>query len=233
MKINKLELHRLYMEQVNRIVEECDWVTSIKSGDIVNIIANILEKNPYLFINDDTVNSFDATLKGILDDTLYPKKDRVYKMKEDGTFTVEEEVLTNPYAPLSAKYDIEDDVHTREKWQECISGYFSQDKTIFDNNEIIFDEEIIALAKGFMVGPLGAQRGKAIMAGTKNFSTFDKLKETITELAQERDMFLYMIFKQEVIDMTDVDPFTISKEEREKLPKKISYIWRGYLFDRK
>lgn len=48
MKIKKQELFDLYMKEVNDIAEECDWVTHIGPEEIVNIIANILEKNPYL-----------------------------------------------------------------------------------------------------------------------------------------------------------------------------------------
>ena len=48
MQIKKLELYKLYMEEVSYIAEECDWVTHIGPEEIVNIIANILEKNPHL-----------------------------------------------------------------------------------------------------------------------------------------------------------------------------------------
>ena len=51
MQINKEELFKLYMEKVNQIAEDCDWVTSFGPEEIVNMIANILENNPQL-IND-------------------------------------------------------------------------------------------------------------------------------------------------------------------------------------
>ena len=51
MEINKEELFKLYMEKVNQIAEDCDWVTSFGPEEIVNMIANILENNPQL-IND-------------------------------------------------------------------------------------------------------------------------------------------------------------------------------------
>ena len=51
MKINREELYNLYMTQVEHIVEECDWVTSIGPEELVNIVAHILELNPDLIQN--------------------------------------------------------------------------------------------------------------------------------------------------------------------------------------
>ncbi len=48
MEINREELFKLYMEKVNRIAEDCDWVTSFGPEEIVNMIATILENNPHL-----------------------------------------------------------------------------------------------------------------------------------------------------------------------------------------
>jgi hypothetical protein len=48
MKINKEELYKLYMERVDDICEECDWVTHFGPEDIVRIISNIIENNPNL-----------------------------------------------------------------------------------------------------------------------------------------------------------------------------------------
>ncbi len=42
------------MEKVNRIADECDWVTSFGPEEIVNMIANILENNPQLITDDDS-----------------------------------------------------------------------------------------------------------------------------------------------------------------------------------
>ena len=100
-------------------------------------------------------------------------------------------------------------------------------------SNLIFDEEIISLATGFMVGPIGARRGKAISAGTMRFDSLDELKQEIKKLIQEKEMFLYMVTSQETITDTKVsDLFVISDEEREKLPKKTSYIFRGEFLDK-
>ena len=48
-KINKEKLYNLYMEKVDRICEECDWVTGFGPKEIVEMISNIIENNPDLF----------------------------------------------------------------------------------------------------------------------------------------------------------------------------------------
>lgn len=52
MQINREELFKLYMEKVNRIAEDCDWVTNFGPEEIVDMIANILENNPQLIKNN-------------------------------------------------------------------------------------------------------------------------------------------------------------------------------------
>jgi hypothetical protein len=56
MKINKDELYKLYMEKVNQIAEDCDWITSFGPEEIVNMIANILENNPQLIDNGPSIS---------------------------------------------------------------------------------------------------------------------------------------------------------------------------------
>jgi hypothetical protein len=184
--------------------------------------------------DEEIVAQFQEMLKKALEDNLHPEYDKILKMNKDGTITTTFEKKADRYAPLTdPEFKLPSDTFSREEWQELMVGHFSTEfQSKFGSSEIIFDDEIIALAKGFMHGPVGAQRGKAIMAETKNFDSFEELKETIIKLAQEKDMFLYMTFKQETVDMTALDAFALSDEEREKLPKKMKYIWRGYFFDK-
>jgi len=46
--IDKDRLYKLYMDHVDYICDECDWVSSFTPKDIVNVISNILEQNPKL-----------------------------------------------------------------------------------------------------------------------------------------------------------------------------------------
>ena len=51
MEIDKIELHRLYMEWVNKVADEFDWKTHFGPEEIVYAIAHILETNPQLIKN--------------------------------------------------------------------------------------------------------------------------------------------------------------------------------------
>jgi hypothetical protein len=53
MKINKEELYKLYMKEVEAICEVCDWKTSFSAEECVNIVAYLLEENPELITNDN------------------------------------------------------------------------------------------------------------------------------------------------------------------------------------
>ena len=46
MKIDREELFRLYMLQVNEICDTCDWKNSFGPEEIVSMIACIIENNP-------------------------------------------------------------------------------------------------------------------------------------------------------------------------------------------
>jgi hypothetical protein len=184
--------------------------------------------------DEEVVAQFQELLKKALEDNLHPEYDKILTINKDGTITAQFEKKADRYAPLTdPEFKIPSETYTREEWQERMAGHFSTEFQLkFGNSEMIFDDEIIALAKGFMHGPVGAQRGKAIAAETKKFDSFEELKESITKLAQEKDMFLYMTFKQETVNLTSLDAFALSDEEREKLPRKTSYLWRGYCFEK-
>jgi hypothetical protein len=51
MTIDKRELYKLYMQWVEKVTEEHEWKTQFGPREIVNAIADIIEKNPQL-IND-------------------------------------------------------------------------------------------------------------------------------------------------------------------------------------
>jgi hypothetical protein len=48
LKINREELQSLYMKEVDKICEACDWKTKFEPKEIIAIIANILETNSHL-----------------------------------------------------------------------------------------------------------------------------------------------------------------------------------------
>jgi hypothetical protein len=52
-KINRENLYKLYMEEVDHICEECDWVSSFTPKDIIAIISSIIESHPNLISKDN------------------------------------------------------------------------------------------------------------------------------------------------------------------------------------
>jgi len=55
MKINRKKLYKLYMQWVNQVSEDIDWKTSFSPEEIVNAIANIIERNPKLIKNESKI----------------------------------------------------------------------------------------------------------------------------------------------------------------------------------
>jgi hypothetical protein len=47
-KVDKEKLYNLYIEKVNRICDQCEWVTNFGPEEIVDMICNIIENNPDL-----------------------------------------------------------------------------------------------------------------------------------------------------------------------------------------
>jgi len=45
-EIDREKLYTLYMEEVEKICDKCDWVSSFTPKDIIGIISNIIESNP-------------------------------------------------------------------------------------------------------------------------------------------------------------------------------------------
>jgi hypothetical protein len=52
-KIDREKLYNLYMDEVDRICDDCDWVSTITPRDIIGIISRIIEFNPNLISKDN------------------------------------------------------------------------------------------------------------------------------------------------------------------------------------
>ncbi len=46
LKVNRHKLFKLYMKEVDKIAEECDWVTHFTPEMIVGIISDIINNHP-------------------------------------------------------------------------------------------------------------------------------------------------------------------------------------------
>lgn len=111
------------MEKVNRIAEDCDWVTSFGPKEIVGMISDILENNPNLtqttpYISDDFQIGPDGAFeyqeavrmeeianeqfKNVGDEGLFPNhtdKD----IWVNGFVSAFEWIMANYYAPIKKK----------------------------------------------------------------------------------------------------------------------------------
>jgi hypothetical protein len=80
MIIDKVELHRLYMEWVNQVAEDCDWKTHFGTEEIVHAIVHILETNPQIRKTGRKPENLDAVYQEVwmdgYDEGLY---DGLYK----------------------------------------------------------------------------------------------------------------------------------------------------------
>jgi hypothetical protein len=105
---------------------------------------------------------------------------------------------------------------TKEQWLEAIEKQKVQYKKTYEelkkycdgnpDNEfainpkepnIILDDFIISLAKGFMVGPVGLFRNKVVGAGTQVFDNKEEMHIFLNVQCKTQDMVLYMTFEQD------------------------------------
>jgi len=52
MKIDRKKLFELYMAKVNQVADDLDWKTNFGPEEIVDMIAEIIEKNPKIIETD-------------------------------------------------------------------------------------------------------------------------------------------------------------------------------------
>jgi len=55
--VKREELYDIYMKQVDEICEILDWKTQFGPREIVNIIANIIEKESSVTVNNDLIEA--------------------------------------------------------------------------------------------------------------------------------------------------------------------------------
>lgn len=63
--------------------------------------------------------------------------------------------------------------------------------------EFVLDEEIISMASGFMVGPVGLYNGRAVAAETHRYDNLAEMQIFLKGQAKNQDMVLYMTFKKD------------------------------------
>jgi hypothetical protein len=51
-KIDRDKLYERYMNMINAMADECDWMTNISPMTLINLVADIIENEPHI-INED------------------------------------------------------------------------------------------------------------------------------------------------------------------------------------
>ena len=121
------------------------------------------------------------------------------------------------------------EVYTRELWQEIIINQgplITFGETCVSDQTIFFDEDIIAAAKNFLLGPCGAWRDKALIAETRKFDSLEKLKENILNEAEKKDMVLYKTYTTEKVE------FELETFKMKDRPRGTLYYWGGAFLDK-
>lgn len=87
---------------------------------------------------------------------------------------------------------------TKEMWLDALTKHKESLTKWYENNkgssqiDIFFDDEIISLAKGFILGPVGTFRDKMVGAAHHEFDSLDDLKNSLKKITSIRDIVLYM-----------------------------------------
>jgi len=147
---------------------------------------------------------------------------------------------------------------TKEQWLECTNGIVeSYNKEFAEREEFIktnpdaefplpilipnvfltpnvfVDEEIVNAAKGFMVGPVGIFRNKAVVAETQVYPNIYEMRTfLINAQCKTKDMVLYITYTQDRQDFGNRDPFKMTPEEIDNAPMVKVYCWRGAFVDK-
>jgi len=51
-KIDRDKLYERYMNMIDAMADECDWITNISPMTLINLVADIIENEPHI-INED------------------------------------------------------------------------------------------------------------------------------------------------------------------------------------
>ena len=208
----------------NRQEQQCNAIVCTRDAiraQALNI-PSVASRSPSL-VTDATklVQDFTENVKDTLKEIFNPTLLKVYKLDPNakGGFETHLEYNPNPKT-IQEEYQFPTlpDV-TKEQWLECqkdVEEGFKQDylhSSLYFNKHItekedlknqwlknplkqtlIIDEEIINMAQGFMVGPCGLYKGKAVMAGTQKFDSLAEMKIFLKVQCKNQDMVLYTTF---------------------------------------
>lgn len=98
MKINREELHRLYLNKVTEVAEECDWITSFSIEDVVRLISLVIEQNPQVVQIDINPHDGSTLDKFLLEEENASLKKELKRLERTNSQLRDE--LSNPPADV-------------------------------------------------------------------------------------------------------------------------------------
>ena len=98
MKINREELHRLYLNKVTEVAEECDWVTSFSIQDVVSLISLVIEQNLHVVQIDINPHDGSTLDKFLLEEENANLKKELKRLERTNSQLRDE--LSNPPADV-------------------------------------------------------------------------------------------------------------------------------------
>ena len=130
-------------------------------------------------------------------------------LADDIKQSISEELASINDSFLQPKPPLLPDV-TKEEWLQSIDSLKSKFQQQYENNkekypelnikqqEIFVDEEVVLLVKGFMCGPVGVFRNKAVEATiVQKYDNIHELRIFIKLQAKTKDIVLYIIYKED------------------------------------
>lgn len=214
---NNINARDMYTENQNKIND----ILGIREMHKTKAVNAWIEQCQEIRDSKEDVCKFMHTIKNDVDSLTWNKTERVYKVnKDEGKLDVIEENLETPVPRIIS--ELEDMNYTRGEWEDTVKDFDLH----YGQGDNFFDEDIIAAAKAFMVGPVSVQNQKAIAAESRTFNSLETLKENILAEAKEKDMVLYLTSTYEKLEFHE-GTFKVIEDG----PKQTKYVWRGVFLD--
>jgi len=105
--------------------------------------------------------------------------------------TKEEWLVNIEHAKTHFKQIYED---SKKFWDESVDKTWHIEPK---ENKILVDDEIVNIASGFMLGPVGLFRNKAVEAVSQQFDNIHEMRTFLWIQSKTKDMVLYMCFEQD------------------------------------
>lgn len=186
-RLQDIEDNKEYINEFVGLIE--DTFEDIKNPSVNRVYKLNLEKEGRFDVDIELRNK--TELEGVYDPFVDLKQEPDITREEwSKTALDHQKYFDEEHEKMKLWYDEELAKTTRNKWLPISNS--EPTKSV-----IVVDDEIINMAKGFMVGPVGLFRGRAVEAQTQRFDNLPEMQIFLKVQAKTKDMVLYMTFKKD------------------------------------